>query len=131
MQLEYDRNSQTSMEQEISAFSKKQIITQEQAVKEIQQMTDNGILPGYILEKGQYTYNPEINSAYIIRNTSIPSQPSKDARVVTELYASEYNPNIAENAYNYLGEWTSPQGESWVISGRAFFLTHPANIQAW
>ena len=65
------------MEQEISAFSKRQTITQEQVVKEIQHMTDNGILPGYILEKGQYTYNPEINSAYIIRNTSIRSQPAR------------------------------------------------------
>lgn len=70
------------------------------------------------MDKGQYKYDGNINAVYFIEDFKLRSQPNPEARIITE--ESAFNPNLdksnfASEAYFYLGEWTNPKGEEWVI----------------
>lgn len=96
-------------------FKHRQRFSQEQAEKEVRRMTESGDLPNYILSKGVYKYDGNINTVYCISDTNLLSQPDKDSRVILDLHTGYFSPNVALNGCSYLGEWTSPQGERWVI----------------
>ena len=91
--------------------------TQEQALAEISRMVDDGKLPYYIVSKGQYKYTPGINTVYPVVNTNLRSQPNKDARIITDVGAGYMAREVyvSPELSDYLGEWTSPQGETWVL----------------
>ncbi len=109
------RNGTEEAEKAVEDFKQRTNYSQEQAVKEIGQMIENGDLPNYILSKGTYKYDGNINTVYCIADTNLLSQPDKDARVVLDLHMGIFSPAIAFGRCSYFGEWTSPQGEHWVI----------------
>ena len=107
------------IKQEFPAIANIKEFTQEQAEKEIGQLIDSKKLPNYILDKGKYKYDSSINSVYFIEELNLRSQPNPEARVLTEIFGvnPEYERNnFASEAYDYLGEWTNPQGTEWIIT---------------
>ena len=115
------------IEEDISALNGRATYTQEQATKEIAQLIADKKLPSYLLNEGEYKYDGEINSVYPIKSYKIPtesckilSQPTSNANVKTEVYVNDdpaYEGHEATRAFDYWGEWTSPQGVQWVIVG--------------
>ena len=73
-------------------------------------MIDNKQLPNYILDKGQYKYDENINSVYFLNEFDLRSQPNPEARVITEGYGGHQESYFAIDTYDYLGEWTHQNG---------------------
>lgn len=105
------------LHKEISRMKKKKPYTQESALSDVKAMTKSGKLPSYIVEKGTYKYTPGINAVIPSENVRLRSQPSTSARVITTIKAG-YNKGksyIPPEISDYLGEWTSPKSEKWVL----------------
>ncbi len=110
----------------ISELDDRLTYTQEQAEKEIAELIDKEVLPSYILSKGKYSYDGNINAVYPIGKCKILSQPRPDAKVILEVDAYDHNENDEHGAfavYDYFGEWTSPEGEKWVMLGYYHYST--------
>lgn len=112
---EFDREYR----REISIIRGRQNYSRQQAREEIAGMVKAGKLPSYIISKGQYGYNPGINSVYATADVNLRSQPNTDAKVITvvkrggnDLSGDGYVPPVVSD---YLGEWISPQGDMWVL----------------
>lgn len=117
------------LEKEISALRKRQKFTQEKALAEIKSLVKNGKLPAYITEKGTYKYASGTNSAVPTENVKLRSQPSTESRVIKVIRGgrksgANYTP---PEVCDYLGEWTSPQGERWVLVNYRPNLTQKAS----
>lgn len=114
----YDIDVLSEISQEISVLNGRITYTQEQAEKEIAKLIDEKILPSYILEKGKYSYDGNINAVYPIGKCKFFSEPTTESKVKLELYAYEPNENAEHGAfaaYDYFGEWTSSENEEWVM----------------
>ena len=111
----YSEQYRTKIQQEIQEIFKLTSFDQEQAEKEIGQLIDNKKLPNYILDKGQYKYDGNINSVYFLDEFKLRSQPNTEARIIAEEYGGHQENYFAISAYSYLGEWTHPNGTEWVI----------------
>ena len=130
--LEGQRKNKTytaGLEKEISELRKRQKFTQEKALAEIKTLIKGNKLPSYITEKGKYTYTPGVNAAVPTSNVKLRSQPNTEARVIKVIKAGirQGNSYTPPEICDYLGEWTSPQGERWVIVNYRPGLTQKAS----
>ena len=70
-----------------------------------------GKIPMYVRDKGNFTYNPDFKIIGINGyNVNLRSQPNTKSNVVIQLSNDE-----PEKWPAYLGEWTHPNGEKWVV----------------
>ena len=70
-----------------------------------------GKIPMYVRDKGKFVYNPDFNIVGIKGyNVNLRSQPNTKSNVVVQLSDSD-----TDKFPVYLGEWTHPNGEYWVI----------------
>ena len=70
-----------------------------------------GKIPMYVRDKGKFVYNPDFNVVGIKGyNVNLRSQPNTKSNVVVQLSDSD-----TDKWPVYLGEWTHPNGEYWVI----------------
>ena len=68
-------------------------------------------IPMYVRDKGTFVYNPDFNIVGIKGyNVNLRSQPNTKSNVVVQLSDSDIDKWPV-----YLGEWTHPGGEYWVI----------------
>ena len=71
----------------------------------------DGKIPMYVRDKGKFVYNPDFNVVGIKGyNVNLRSQPNTKSNVVVQLSDSD-----TDKFPVYLGEWTHPNGEYWVI----------------
>ena len=71
----------------------------------------DGKVPMYVRDKGNFVYNPDFNIVGIKGyNVNLRSQPNTKSNVVVQLSDSD-----TDKWPVYLGEWTHPNGEYWVI----------------
>ncbi|MBR0150854.1 MAG: hypothetical protein IJP89_05785 [Synergistaceae bacterium] len=117
------------LEKEISDLRKRQKFTQEKALTEIKSLVKSGKLPSYITEKGSYKYASGTNSAVPTENVRLRSQPNTDAKVIKVIKGgvrsgANYTP---PEVCDYMGEWTNPQGERWVLVNYRPNLTQKAS----
>ena len=117
------------LHKEISSMKKKKPYTQESALADMKAMTKNGKLPAYIAEKGTYKYTSGINAVIPSENVRLRSQPSTSARVITTIKAgyTKGKSYIPPEISDYLGEWTSPKSEKWVLVNYRPSLTSKAD----
>ena len=79
-------------------------------------LVGEGKIPMYVRDKGKFFYNhnlQEIQSGRVainIQKLNLRSQPNTKARIVAKVGRED-----TEKYPWYLGEWTSPQGEHWVL----------------
>ena len=119
----YSEQYRAKIGQEIQEiFSQTTSFDQEQAEKEIGQLIDSKKLPNYLLDKGQYKYDGNVNSVYFLNEFKLRSQPNAEARVIAEEYGGHQENYFAIDTYNYLGEWTHPNGTEWVIIKTEVFV---------
>ena len=111
----YSEKYRVRIQQQIQDVYKITPFDQEQAKKEIGQLIDNKKLPNYLLDKGQYKYDGNINSVYFLNEFQLRSQPNLEARIISEEYGGHQENYFAIYSYAYLGEWTHPNGTEWVI----------------
>lgn len=112
---EGDDYAQT-LRNEASIMRNRKSYTQEQALEEIRRMVDDGKLQYYIVGKGQYRYTSGINSVYTTTNVNLRSQPNTKANIITVVQSGGYADGyITPELSDYLGEWTSPEGDTWVL----------------
>ena len=111
----YSEQYRVKIQQEIQDVPKIASFDQEQAVKEIGQLIDSKKLPNYLLDKGQYKYDGNVNSVYFLNEFELRSQPNPEARVITDIYGGHQDNYFAIETYDYLGEWTHPNGTEWII----------------
>ncbi|MBR1657875.1 MAG: hypothetical protein IJ697_05360 [Synergistaceae bacterium] len=111
LKSEYDR--------EFRILRNRKPYSQEQARNEIARMIDAGELPYYIIGKGSYSYTPGINSVYTTTNVNLRSQPNLEARIITVVRCGGYGLTadgwVTPELSDYLGEWTNPNGDTWVL----------------
>ena len=70
-----------------------------------------GKIPMYVRDKGKFVYNSDFNIVGIKGyNVNLRSQPNTKSNVVVQLSDSD-----TDKWPVYLGEWTHPNGEYWVI----------------
>ena len=101
---------------EAAIMKNRRSYTQEQALEEIRRMVDDGKLQYYIVSKGQYRYTSGINSVYTTTNVNLRSQPNTKANIITVVQKGYYGDGyITPELSDYLGEWTSPEGDTWVL----------------
>lgn len=112
-----NRSFTAGIEKEISDMRSRKPYTQESALAEIKAMTKSGTLPAYIAEKGTYKYTAGINAVIPSENVRLRSQPSTSAKIITTIKAGlkQGKKYIPPEISDYLGEWTSPQSEKWVL----------------
>lgn len=111
----YSEQYRVKIQQEIQDVPKIASFDQEQAVKEIGQLIDSKKLPNYLLDKGQYKYDGNVNAVYFLDEFELRSQPNPEARVITDIYGGHQDNYFAIETYDYLGEWTHPNGTEWII----------------
>ena len=71
----------------------------------------DGKVPMYVRDKGNFVYNPDFHIVGIKGyNVNLRSQPNTKANVVVQISDSD-----TDKWPVYLGEWTHPNGEYWVI----------------
>ncbi|MBQ9574734.1 MAG: hypothetical protein IJR27_05615 [Synergistaceae bacterium] len=125
----YSEQYRVKIQQEIQeVFHNAASFDQEQAEKEIGQLIDSKKLPNYLLDKGQYKYDGNVNSVYFLNEFKLRSQPNTEARVISEEYGGHQDNYFAISAYNYLGEWTHPNGSEWIIIKADVFQTDTTEI---
>ena len=112
---DYSEQYRVKLQQEIQDISKIAPFDQEQAVKEIGQLIDSKKLPNYLLDKGQYKYDGNVNAVYFLDEFQLRSQPNPEARVITDVYGGHQENYFAIDTYDYFGEWTHPNGTEWII----------------
>ena len=102
------------MGKSISEMNSRKPYTQEQAMNEIGRMIDSGKFPAnYIFAKGQYKYTAGINAVVTTTDVNLRSQPNANAIKLSVVDGLQSYPYL--NICNYMGEWTNPQGERWVL----------------
>lgn len=111
----YSEKYRVKVRQEIQDVYNITSFDQEQAEKEIGQLIDSKKLPNYLLDKGQYKYDGNINSVYFRNEFELRSQPNSEARVIDQGYGGHQENYFAVATYSYLGEWTHPNGAEWII----------------
>ena len=80
--------------------------------KQLEKMIVMRKVPLYVRDKGKFFYNPEFGIVGIKgKNVRMRSQPNAKARIVDQI-----GMNDAEKWPDYLGEWTNPSGERWVLA---------------
>ena len=112
-----NRSFTAGIMKEISDVKNKKPYTQESALNEIKAMIKSEKLPAYITEKGSYKYTSGINAVIPSENVRLRSQPNTSSRVITTIKAGSRKGKIytPPEISDYLGEWTSPQSEKWVL----------------
>ncbi len=111
---------------EISELRNRTTLTQEQASKEIAKLIEDKKLPDYILDKdkGTYSYNGNINGVYLISECKLYSQPNTESQEALDAFGWDPDgekSHTTAGAYDYLGEWTSPKGEQWVLINYLYY----------
>ena len=78
-----------------------------EAFSRMLQLKEQGKIPAYVVERGQYKYIEGNSVAHVKgKNVFMRSQPQKKARIITKLTNIDLE---------YLGEWTHPQNaEKWI-----------------
>ena len=90
-----------------SVFAEEKISDHDMADK----LVAEGKIPMYVRDKGNFVYNPDFNIVGISGyNVNLRSQPNTKSSVVVQLSDSD-----TDKWPVYLGEWTHPNGEYWVI----------------
>ncbi|MBR1486873.1 MAG: hypothetical protein IJ597_06425, partial [Synergistaceae bacterium] len=75
-------------------------------------LVGQGKIPMYVRDKGKFIYNPDYFKIRVTgRNVNLRSQPNTKSSVVAQL---SYDADL-ERLPRYLGEWTHPNGERWVL----------------
>ena len=123
------RKFTAGLEKEISDIKSRKPFTQAEAVSDIKAMVKSEKLPAYIIEKGKYKYTSGINAVYPSENVRLRSQPNTSAKIITTIKAGykqgrKYTP---PEISDYLGEWTSPKSEKWVLVNYRPSLTSNAD----
>ena len=115
-QAAYQSLNDKTIANEIALMQNREIYTQAQAEKEIQKLIDAGLVPAYILTRGKYSYDGNINAVCPTINLKLRSQPNNTSRIIAELFGGEVQEigYIAYCACSYLGEWTNSNGRKWV-----------------
>lgn len=73
-------------------------------------LVQSGRIPQYVQEKGEFNYDANYYQAKITGdNVRLRSQPNTEARIVGHVNKDE--------VLSYLGEWTHPQGDKWMLVG--------------
>lgn len=105
------------IEKEISELRARKAYTQSSALNEIKSMVKAGTIPAYITEKGTYKYTSGVNAVIPSENVRLRSQPSTEARVITTIKAGMKQGKIyvPPEISDYLGEWTNPQSQKWIL----------------
>ena len=79
-----------------------------------------GKIPMYVRDKGIFVYNPKMKMVRITgNNVRLRSQPNMEARVVARGDREMWG------AIEYLGEWTHPNGDKWIIGLYDDWNYHP------
>ena len=74
-------------------------------------LVGEGKIPMYVRDKGKFIYNSEFAIVGISGiNVNLRSQPNVNANVVAQL-----SKNDKDKWPSYLGEWTHPNGEHWIL----------------
>ncbi|MBR4195717.1 MAG: hypothetical protein IKQ95_03285 [Synergistaceae bacterium] len=112
-----NRSFSAGIQKEISALKSRKPFTQDSALAEIKAMVKSEKLPAYITGKGTYKYIPGINAVIPSENVRLRSQPNTSANIIATLKAGSrkgktYNP---PEISDYLGEWTNPNGQRWIL----------------
>ena len=131
---EYKSLNNRTIANETAAMRTREIYTQKKAEQEIKHMIEIGLMPDYILSKGRYIYNGNVNAVYPETNVKLRLQPNHRARIIAELYAGEVQEigYIAYCACSYLGEWTNSKKESWVaVEYQDTFLNENNKTIGW
>ena len=110
------------LEREISAFKQERGYTQEQMLREIDEVRQApegsnyyGEFPDYISAKGKYTYRSGTVGVYPTTNLNLRSQPNPNARIVYELRKNiNWVRGELPDVLTYLGEWVNPEGVTWI-----------------
>ena len=105
------------LEKEISEIKKRKPYTQKEAFSDIKAMVKSEKLPAYIIQKGKYKYTSGINAVIPSENVRLRSQPNINAKIITTIKAgyTKGKSYIPPEISDYLGEWTSPKSEKWVL----------------
>ena len=74
-------------------------------------LVGEGKVPMYVRDKGRFVYSPEFSIVGINGiNVNLRSQPNINANVILQLSTDD-----REQWPAYLGEWTHPNGDHWVV----------------
>ena len=69
-----------------------------------------GKIPMYVRDKGKFVYNPQMKMVRVMgKNVRLRSQPNVKANVIDRSNYGEWG------TIEYLGEWTHPSGEKWIV----------------
>ena len=73
-------------------------------------LVGQGKIPMYVRDKGKFVYNSKMKMVLITaNNVRLRSQPNGKAKVVAKVN------KIIWGSIEYLGEWTHPNGEKWIV----------------
>ena len=86
-------------------------------------------VPDYIRDSGRFSFNKKYKGGFIdIRGTNVRlrSQPNTQARIIASGNEDMW---LDGNTIEYLGEWTNPEGERWILGDyQAANTTRPQTV---
>ena len=86
-------------------------------------------VPDYVRDSGRFSFNKKYQGGFIdIRGTNVRlrSQPNTQARIISSGNEDMW---LDGNIIEYLGEWTNPEGERWVLGDyQASNMTQPQTV---
>ena len=109
---EYLSNYKPLMTNELYLKKKAEISNAEdENFERADKLVAEGTIPMYVRDKGKFIYNSEFDIVGInAQKVNLRSQPNTKANVVAQLSRSDTGRYPV-----YLGEWTHPNGEHWVL----------------
>lgn len=84
--------------------------------KQLDSLLKTKKVPDYVRDSGKFYFNRKYNGGSVMIqgiNVRLRSQPNTQSRIVAEGWDGMWIDN--HNLY-YLGEWTNPKGERWVVA---------------
>ena len=86
-------------------------------------------VPDYIRDSGRFSFNKKYQGGFIdIRGTNVRlrSQPNTQSRIIASGNEDMW---LDGNTIEYLGEWTNPEGERWVLGDyQAYNMDQPQTV---
>lgn len=98
-------------------------------IDRLNKLIDANKVPDYIRDSGRFSFNKKYKGGFIdIRGTNVRlrSQPNTQARIIASGNEDMW---LDGNTIEYLGEWTNPEGERWVLGDyQAYNMEQPQTV---
>lgn len=98
-------------------------------IDRLNKLIDANKVPDYIRDSGRFSFNKKYKGGFIdIRGTNVRlrSQPNTQSRIIASGNEDMW---LDGNTIEYLGEWTNPEGERWVLGDyQAYNMEQPQTV---